>query len=276
MTREELTDEIERYLNQDGHNRISGEDAMRDDLAGMRVFEKPLVGIADAGDPFFEKFRDPTVVRDDYLTPEEWLPGARSVISVFLPFTEIIRTTNRTDPGIPSDEWQHGRIEGQEIVENTALYLCGFLEDRGAEALFPVRDERFNVKERKANWSERHTAYACGIGTFGMSRGIITEKGMAGRLLSVITAVELPATERSYSDPYEYCIKCGKCAGNCPVQAIDKKKVLNLAKDNRTCREYLARMHELPVRGKSRKQRYGCGKCQVNVPCESRRPDLHK
>lgn len=35
-----------------------------------------------------------------------------------------------------------------------------------------------------SNWSERHAAYVCGLGTFGLSKGLITDKGM-GRTFCV-------------------------------------------------------------------------------------------
>ncbi len=37
-------------------------------------------------------------------------------------------------------------------------------------------------------------AYISGLGTFSLSKGIITEKGMAGRLISLVTNAALPPT----------------------------------------------------------------------------------
>jgi len=58
------------------------------------------------------KMKDPHVVGPDHLTPKEWLPDAKSVISYFLPFTEHIRNSNRLH-GKPSTEWLYGRYEGE-------------------------------------------------------------------------------------------------------------------------------------------------------------------
>ena len=113
-----------------------------------------------------------------------------------------------------------------------------------------------------SNWSERHIAYICGLGTFSLTRGIITEKGAAGRLGSVVTTAALPVTERPYSGIDDYCIKCGACIDRCPVNAIS----LETGKDNYAC-------HNALLESKKVYPGYvGCGKCQVGVPCEYTRP----
>lgn len=272
MTIDSLYQETTVFMREDPCNYINEEDALREELIGMRLFEEPLIGVGDAADPIFSRYKDQKVVRGDYLLPEAWLPGARSVISVFLPFTERIRVSNRSDYEMPSQEWLHGRIEGQEALASVGAFLCRRLRSEGFTVCFPMQDPRFNIKERRSNWSERHTAFACGLGTFGMSKGIITEKGMAGRLLSIITDCALPVSQRVYSDIYEYCIKCGKCADNCPSDAIDKMAPIEEAKSHTLCSEFLEKTRKYPVGGGSSTVRYGCGKCQVGVPCECRRP----
>lgn len=119
-----------------------------------------------------------------------------------------------------------------------------------------------------STWSERHTAYAAGLGTFGISKGLITKKGMAGRFGSVITDAEFEADIRPYSKPFEYCTMCGACMMKCPVGAIDKSKGCALGKDQLICGPYVSGSH-LPPHGPNRRIRYGCGKCQCGVPCES-------
>jgi len=42
-----------------------------------------------------------------------------------------------------------------------------------------------------SNWSERHIAYAAGMGTFSLNDAFITEKGIAIKLLSVVTELEI-------------------------------------------------------------------------------------
>ena len=98
-----------------------------------------------------------------------------------------------------------------------------------------------------------------GLGTFGLSVHLITAKGVSGRIGSIITDAEIEPTPRLYGDDvYAYCISCGACAAMCPVDALD----LKTGKDFQTCWEYL---EETKIRFKPR---YGCGKCQLTVPCE--------
>lgn len=122
-----------------------------------------------------------------------------------------------------------------------------------------------------STWSERHAAYAAGLGTFGLSKGLITKKGMAGRFGSVITNAEFSPSIRSYSSPFEYCIMCGACMEKCPVGAIDKARGYALGKDQLICGPYVG-SSKLPPHGPHQRIRYGCGKCQSGVPCESSLP----
>lgn len=137
-------------------------------------------------------------------------------------------------------------------------------------SVVPALDERFWAKEYSphleasftSNWSERHVAFVCGLGTFGLSKGLITPKGMAGRFGSIITELYLPPQKRGYENVYEYCSMCGSCAKKCPVNAIS----IENGKDHMICSKFLSKTAE------KYKPRLGCGKCQIGVPCESRIP----
>ena len=161
-------------------NYVAAEDALRPDLAGMRIYDEPLFGAAAADDPAFAELRRAEVLHPEAMLPHDWLPGARSVISFFLPFTETVRSTNRAERAQPSDEWLHARIEGQMAIAALGEYLKGFLEREGAAAVFPTTDARFKMLAPYAsNWSERHAAYICGLGTFGR-RGLSPRGGSPG------------------------------------------------------------------------------------------------
>ena len=252
-------------------NHIMKEDALRPDLAGLQIYDTPLWGAA-ADDPLFETLRDPAVVSPDAWLPTDWLDGAKSVISFFLPFTAAVRQSNRGGEA-PSDEWLHARIEGQLMMDRFGAFLRERLEENGFAAVYPAADPRFGMAALFAsNWSERHTAYICGLGTFGLSKGLITEKGMAGRFGSVITTAELPVTKRRTDDPFADCTMCGNCARNCPAGAIDSAKGVIYGKDHVKCSAYL-KTCTYPPHGPNARVRYGCGKCQVGVPCEYGRPN---
>ncbi len=96
-------------------NRIQAEWALDPALAGLRMFDAPLLGVAAAEDPLFSAFRRPEAVGPQFLVPGEWLPGARSVVSLFLPFTPELRRSN-WEGEEPSFAWLHGRIEGQRFL----------------------------------------------------------------------------------------------------------------------------------------------------------------
>lgn len=119
-----------------------------------------------------------------------------------------------------------------------------------------------NILNFTSNWSERHIAFVCGLGTFGLSKGLITNKGISGRFGSIITELYITPDKRQYDDIYEYCTMCGACGRNCPASAISVEK----GKDHKACFAFLEKTREKHA------PRYGCGKCQVKVPCEGSLP----
>lgn len=257
-------------------NRVAPEDALREDLAGMKLWDEILLGTAAADDPLFDAMRKEGALDMGVMLPHDWIPDAVSVISFFLPFTEEVKKANAKDGKIPADEWLHARIEGQIALAALGEHITSFLREKGYDAAFPTTDPRFKMLSPfVSNWSERHTAYICGLGTFGLSKGLITEKGMAGRFGSIITNAHIPPKERPYTTPFEYCTMCGACQTRCPAGAIDKSKGVILGKDHTLCSPYLKEM-TFPPQGAHQRTRYGCGKCQVKVPCESRIPKRAK
>lgn len=54
----ELIDKIVNYVASSQDNFISDEDAISPDLAGMKIYEKPIVGFARADDELFILFLD--------------------------------------------------------------------------------------------------------------------------------------------------------------------------------------------------------------------------
>lgn len=279
MDRASVTAQILRLYEESSFNRVRAEDAICPEVAGLALYDAPLIGVAPAQDALFEAYKKPEAIGPWFMKPEEWLPGAKTVISLFFPFTEAVRASNRGQKDGPSPAWLHGRIEGQVFLTEYIARLRDWLISEGVSACAPMIDPRFqavhngnkfheygcvNEKTFGSNWSERHAAYAAGLGTFSLSKGLITEKGMAGRFTSVITGLELPADARPYTGLYDYCIQCGACVRRCPAQAID----LASGKDHTLCRTYLLRMREI------HEPRFGCGLCQTHVPCEKGIPGL--
>lgn len=279
MENKELIDKIVNYVANSKDNFVSAEDAIYPNLTGMKIYEEPIVGFARADDELFiTEFKKKGVIHPEYPAPSEWLPSAKTVISFFLPFTKEIKKSNSNkidvpyEPDIPqrcSAEWLHARIEGQIFLNKITDYIQSILENEGFETICPTTSGKLHmITPYISTWSERHAAYAAGLGTFGLSRGLITKKGMAGRFGSVITNADFIADIRPYSEPFEYCTMCGACMMKCPVGAIDKSKGCALGKDQQLCGSYVLES-KLPPHGANKRIRYGCGKCQSKVPCES-------
>ncbi|MBR6678050.1 MAG: epoxyqueuosine reductase [Oscillospiraceae bacterium] len=279
MTNVELMEKITNFVRTSPDNRISAQDAIYPELAGLKMYDDPIFGFAAADDPLFtETFKKEGVIHPAYMAPAEWLGSSKTVISFFLPFTEEVRASNRgktDEPYAPdvspkcSAAWLHARVEGQDFMNKVTDYMQQLLERENYETVCPTTSGKLRmITPYISTWSERHAAYAAGLGTFGLSKGLITEKGMAGRFGSVITNAEFPLTPRPYDDPFAYCTMCGVCMHRCPVHAIDSARGCALGKDQSLCGPYLQESH-LPPHGPNQRVRYGCGKCQVSTPCES-------
>ena len=147
MEKTAFIDKIVNFVANSHYNFISDEDAIYPHLAGMKIFEDPLVGFASADDELFvTEFKKEGVLHPEYLAPQEWLPGAKTVISYFLPFTAEVKKSNRNrsddpyEPGIPqrcSAEWLHARIEGQMFLDKITDYVQSILEEEGFETISP-------------------------------------------------------------------------------------------------------------------------------------------
>lgn len=272
MDKNDVINKIREYMG-NAKNFITADASLSGDLVGMKIFEEPLVGFASADDSMFMELKKPEAIGPHFRAPGEWCINGKTVISFFLPFTDQIKIANSRDLNWPADEWLHGRIEGQSFLMDLCRFIVNELNCNGFEAIAPTIDEGFWARERAnqgenpnikytSNWSERHVAFVCGLGTFGLSKGFITERGVAGRIGSVVTSLELAGDKRKYNDLYEYCTNCGACLKNCPVNAISFEK----GKDHVPCGAFLNKTKIICT------PRYGCGKCQVKVPCENQIP----
>ncbi|MBI2916628.1 MAG: epoxyqueuosine reductase [Chloroflexi bacterium] len=260
------------------------------DVDGSAIFEEPLVGFANGDDSLFQDYK--RVVGDFHLTPREALclsspegpghasePRHVSVVSWILPIGKETRLANRKMTEGPSRHWNNVRWLGQELNDNLARHVVQLLEHKGYRAVAPDQTPAFEVRHlsngRASNWSQRHVAYAAGLGTFSLSDGLITARGIAMRCNSVVTDLELPATPRRYSSHVANCPffvdgSCGACIKRCPAGAITHK-----GHDKVKCSEMMQVFHKLYLTKPGYLGRYAaCGLCQTKVPCESRIPKL--
>lgn len=276
MTKEDLIKMAAGFVENSKDNSITEQVAISENVVGMKIFEAPIFAFGSVEDKYFTLLKDPKVIGEHFLLPKEWLSQAKTVISFFLPFSQAVKIGNRKDMSWPSEEWLHGRIEGQALINKLSTYLKSELISKGYNAVAPSIDERFWSKgpfnkesshpdlSFTSNWSERHAAFVCGLGTFCLSKGLITRAGVAGRFGSIITDIPLTPDKREYEKVYEYCSMCGACVKNCPANAIS----LENGKEHNICSKFL------DLTAEKCKPRYGCGKCQIGVPCESKIPRI--
>lgn len=231
-----------------------------------KIWQSPLVGIAQADDPLFARFQDPEVVGSGHRFPEEWLHGAKSIISVFLPFTSHVTDNYLPKQRYSALEFSSGKWNGSKFLNVVRRALIRFAERRGGAGLAPNIDPRYDSDGWKPFWSERHVAFAAGLGTFGLHQNFITEKGALGRLCSVITTLKLKPTRRKYTDVYGYCLygfdgSCLACVKRCPTGAVTPAGKLI-----RKCETHGNKEH-------FRDWNYGsCGHCSTLLPCSRKIP----
>ena len=260
-------------------------------------WDEPLVGFASGLNPLFSEYK--TIIGSFHLTPREIIMAALkekgrdllltemeqvSVVSWILPASEDTRKSNRKEERFPSKLWAYTKSDGEVFNNALRRHVVSFLEALGHVTVAPVLLPTFqHLRDEKvgwaSQWSERHVAYACDLGTFSLNDGLITPKGMAVRIGSVVTLLKLAPSDKRYRDYKENCLhfrneKCGKCISRCPVGAITEK-----GHDKDRCWEYL---NSDPIKAKHSEygienpRLFSCGLCQTSVPCEFEipRPDL--
>jgi epoxyqueuosine reductase len=255
------------------------------------AFDAPLVGVSRADDPIWDRIVG-------HIGPPHWRPEeafalafpealvatrALCIISWVLPQTKATRDEHRQARERPGKRWSLARHFGEQVNERLRRQVVARLEEQGIPAVAPVLLPQWDYGRSAtagiaSNWSERHAAFAAGLGTFGLSDGLITARGKAVRVGSVVAAAPWPATPRPYGDDHRaYCLhfsggRCTACAKRCPAGAIGPD-----GHDKEACKTFIRQVTApwvadtqlgFPVNS--------CGFCQTGVPCEARIPKAHK
>ena len=245
------------------------------------AFGQPICGFAAADDPLFDFYKE-HIDKDFYMLPTEWLekkygrkfsPSDVSVVSWVLPQTEDTKEKCRSLSDCPAYEWQMARVHGEECNRALASALEEMLDSMGICAIAPMSSDMFSWGESEkfvkiSNWSERHTAHICGLGTFGKCDGLITPVGKAVRFGSVIFDHKIEPDARPYTRYDEYCLYdkgCRACVKRCPIGAIGDG-----GHDKILCMKYHADTITRLCKERYNYEGYRvCGLCQTSVPCES-------
>ncbi len=249
------------------------------------AWDAPQFAYARGDDLLFDQLKND--IGEFYWTPaeayllaypdEEIAPSSLAVICYILPQTKATRVDQAIETEFPAERWARSRFHGEEFNCALRLHLAERLTQAGYPALAPERLPGFDYRQSErfgiaSNWSERHTAWVAGLGTFGLSDGLITRVGKAVRFGSVVVKMNLAATPRSYEGHQDWCLwyakgSCGACMKRCPVDAITDE-----GHDKPKCFDYIRNVTTPYVRDHYGTGATPCGLCQVKIPCESRSP----
>ena len=249
------------------------------------AWAEPLVGFSRGDDPLYAAYKE-------HVGPFHWMPSELfvrtfpdasasaeelSVICWILPQTEATKADSRKQTFYPPERWARSRIYGEAFNNKLRQHVVDALGAAGHLALAPLLSPLFQSRPSErfvlaSTWSERHAAYASGLGTFGLCDGLITPVGKAMRVGSVIARIQVAPTPRPYVDHHAYCLFysqgiCGNCIERCPVGALSED-----GHDKRKCRAHLRPTTSDYVKNTYKFDGYGCGLCQTGVPCESKIP----
>ncbi|MDD6190525.1 MAG: epoxyqueuosine reductase [Firmicutes bacterium] len=231
------------------------------------TFGEPIVAFADAEHPYIRGLKE--LVSGEHLMPSDVMSEAKSVICYYVPFTPDLAKSN-VEGTMASPRWARAYEELNALFSELNERICLKLAEEGYKGATSARATSFDREKLISDWSQRHIAYAAGLGTFGMNNMLITEKGCCGRYSSVVTDKPYeygrPRTE-------EFCLYkksggCGICMKNCPAGAIlpsgyDRKKCFALCTEN-------AAIHKSFGNSYGAEGSQVCGKCITGSPCAFR------
>ncbi|OGD54636.1 hypothetical protein A3K81_06870 [Candidatus Bathyarchaeota archaeon RBG_13_60_20] len=242
---------------------------------------EPIVGFSSGADPLYDFYKRD--IGPFYVSPLEFISHTHpddefkaeglTVISWILPQTEATKRDHRAETHFPSERWARSRVMGEKVNVKIRTHVVDRLGEQGVKAVAPMlsplwRGETSPKYGYASTWSERHAAYAAGLGTFGLSDGLITPVGKAMRAGSVVADLYIEPSLRPYTDHHAYCLfysegTCGKCMERCPIGAITPE-----GHNKNLCSKYESMTHRYVPRHFGF-DGYGCGFCQTGVPCES-------
>ena len=249
----------------------------------------PLVGFARGDDALFAELKND--IGPFYWTPLELFGLAYpeltiaaeelAVISWILPQTRSTRKAHRRETSHPAESWSRARLYGEQFNELLRSQVVKWLQGANIAAVAPLNLQQWQWQESQrygfaSNWSERHAAYVAGLGTFGLSDGLITPAGKAMRCGSVVARLPVAPAIRPYTEYNAYCLfysqgTCGKCIERCPTGAINHS-----GHDKKSCASYIMEVTAPYVEKSLGEPVSSCGLCQVKIPCEAGIPKVYE
>ncbi len=151
----------------------------------------PLVGFADAAHPYILSLKE--IISPSHSMPKDVLDDASIVIAYYVPFTKELAKTNERAGRLASPEWALAYEQTNAMFGVLNAHLIDWLKNMGYRAAVSKEASTFDQEKLISNWSQRHFAYAAGLGTFGINNMLITKSGCCGRFSTIVTNLDVAA-----------------------------------------------------------------------------------
>ena len=261
----------------------------RNNLAALgypneKIWETINVGFAAGADPIFAYYKKD--IGDFYWSPAEafdqLFPGAHiindnlSVVSIGFYMTQTIKDEQSKQTIGPTVKWGYARNSWEPLIQEFSRGFVEKLRQAGVRAAAIDLAPGFVWKESEkyglaATWSQRHTAYVAGLGTFGLCDGLISRNGKAARYTSFILEGNWQPDSRPYKGYHDWCLfykngSCKECMEICPAHAISEK-----GHNKSVCAAYCSIIMNEYGNDPALLPRHSswCGLCQGAVPCQN-------
>lgn len=236
-------------------------------------YGEPLIGVADAMDSYIQNL--PHVIDRGHDLPQDVLPGAKTILAYYAPFTKSIARANENGERLASEVWARAYEETNAMFGLINERIIAAVEQFGGRAAVSPQASTFSQEKLISGWSHRHIAYAAGLGTFGINNMLLTRKGCCGRFSTVITDLALETDHHMEEDLclYRKNGACGACVQHCPAGALTKEGY-DRFRCYALCREN-AEIYTMFGSSYTNEDGTGansigsevCGKCVTGVPC---------
>ena len=240
--------------------RFVGDEPGRQKSAGW--WQTPLLVSSNVDDRFEQL---PQIAANDHFHPYDLLSTAKSVIVFFIPFKKELVKENK-DGDRPCHNWGIAYVQTNDMIDRLSQAISDMLAAQGFKCGLTPATHNFDEARLMARWSHKHLGYLAGMGRFGVHNMLITPRGCAGRLGSLVTEADIG--DHPLIDTDEACLlkagkSCGKCMQACPVEALsennfDRRGCWNRLNENRATLDYFSDLPETTD---------VCGKCAAMMPC---------
>jgi epoxyqueuosine reductase QueG len=232
---------------------------------GIKYRLPPVLGVASANDPLWFRIRG---IHPWIHHPRELLKDVESIIVFAVPLS--LEAVESNSKGMePSIQWLKEYFLTNKLINHLSQAVADALGRVGFNSIGLKATHDYDRETLTSHWSHRHAGYVAGLGTFGINNLLITPKGAAVRLGTVLTSLRLNPDARP---EVEYCTvkrggRCGECVLKCPVNALK-----NWSTGKFKCRDWIE-VNDGKYRDAVGGVCDACGKCSCGVPCSIKIPE---